>query len=446
MPRKAIGVVRVSQRKGREGERFRSPADQETRIRTACRSEGLKLTRIVQEIDVSGGKPLEKRAGLLEAVEDVEAGRAEVVVVGYFDRLVRSLDVQGQVVSRVEAAGGRVLTVDMGEVSEKTAAQWLSGTLVGAFAEYQRRAGAERSAEAQAAAVARGVVPWNNITPGYRRTEDGHLVPDRNARFIRKAFKMRAEGATIKTVRAYLREKGIKRSFHGVTVLLESRVVLGEIHFGKLVNLEAHKPIVDRELWKRVQRVKVSRGRKPKSDRLLARLGVLRCGTCNSRMVVGTADGKQRKRQYAFYRCPPTGDCPRRVTIGAEIVESAVTEAVKRATANVEGRASVAAHARRVERERARSQADLDAAFRAFTGHEEEPAARERIGELVADRDYWQEQEDRLGGPGAVLTLTGADWDRLLLEGKRSLIRATVERVTVVPGRGPGRITVELFV
>jgi hypothetical protein len=38
----------------------------------------------------------------------------------------------------------------------------------------------------------------------------------------------------------------------------------------------AHEPIVDGELFGRVQRVKIPRGRKAKSDRLLARLGVLR--------------------------------------------------------------------------------------------------------------------------------------------------------------------------
>jgi site-specific DNA recombinase len=72
--------------------------------------------------------------------------------------------------------------------------------------------------------------------------------------------------------------------------MLASRVYLGEIHFGTLVNLRAHPAIVDADLWRRVQRAKVSRGRRAKSDRLLARLGVLRCGTCGARMVVGTSN------------------------------------------------------------------------------------------------------------------------------------------------------------
>lgn len=53
-----------------------------------------------------------------------------MLVVAYFDRLFRRMAVQAEVVARVEAAGGRVLTADMGEISEATAAQWISGTML----------------------------------------------------------------------------------------------------------------------------------------------------------------------------------------------------------------------------------------------------------------------------------------------------------------------------
>ena len=95
--------------------------------------------------------------------------------------------------------------------------------------------------------------------------------------------------------------------------MVTSRAYLGEIHFGEYQpNLSAHPAIVDTETW---QRVSVPRGRRAKSDRLLARLNVLRCGTCGARMVVGSTNN----RGYALYRCPPTGDCPRRVTISADL-------------------------------------------------------------------------------------------------------------------------------
>lgn len=444
MPRRAIGIVRVSERKGREGDSFASPKDQRDRIASACERDGIQLLEVLEEIDVSGGVPLDERRGLGPAVHAVEDGQADVVVVAYFDRLVRSLRVQDEVVSRIEAAGGRVLAVDFGEITGDTAAQWLSGTMIGAVSEYYRRSVKERSGEAQAAAVRRGVLPWPKIPPGYRRGPSGALEPDPATReTVVEAFRLRASGATLKEVRAYLAGKGVGRSYHGTQALLSSRVVLGEIHFGALVNLEAHEPIVDRDLWNQVQWVKVPRGRRAKSVRLLARLGVLRCGTCNSRMVVGTG----YNGRYNHYRCPPVGDCPRRVTIGAEIAERVIVEAVRRELADVEGRASAEQHARRAEQQAAQAQADLDAALRAFGGLEDEPAARDRLAELAQTRDRAFEELDRLGGTHTALTVnTVADWDRLTIDEQRALIRAVVDRATVSPGgRGADRISIELF-
>src|SRR5689334_22049579 len=93
---------------------------------------------------------------------------------------------------------------------------------------------------------------------------------------------MRLDGASYMKIRAMLAERGIKRSPRGVEELLRSRVYLGEIVFGDLENLHAHDPIIERDVFVRVQRMKIPRGPQPKSDRLLARLRVLRCGSCGS--------------------------------------------------------------------------------------------------------------------------------------------------------------------
>src|SRR5256714_839976 len=90
-------------------------------------------------------------------------------------------------------------------------------------------------------------------------------------------------------------ENGIERAISGVAWMLRSRMYLGEIHFGELHNTRAHEAIVkDRGLFERVRRRTVSRGRQAKSERLLARLGVLRCGTCGSRMVINSYSGSYR--------------------------------------------------------------------------------------------------------------------------------------------------------
>jgi site-specific DNA recombinase len=436
-------VIRVSRVGDREGETFVSPTDQRDRIEMACTRDGLDLRDIHEELNVSGGATLERRTGLRQAVQAIEAGEAEVVVVAYFDRLVRSLAVQREVVERVERAGGAIVAVDVGEVRADTASRWLSSTLLGMVAEYARRVTGERTADAKRRAVARGVPPFPNVPPGYRRRDDASLEPDPDqAPAVAEAFALRAGGSTVAEVREHLRQHGIDRSFHGVQAMLGSRIFLGELHFGELVNLDSHLAIVKPDVWQRVQRMRVSRGRRAKSERLLARLGVLRCGTCGGRMVIGSTD--QNGKRHYMYRCSPVSDCPRRVTVSADMAEAVIVDEVRRLLDGIHDGATVADGIDDAEREFEAREQELDAAVRAFQGLEDVETARGRLLDL---RDARERARDRLGelraasAPAVTISATG-DWDLLTLDAQRALIRAVIDRADVAPGRGRDRITI----
>jgi DNA invertase Pin-like site-specific DNA recombinase len=439
--RRAVGIVRVSRVSGREGESFASPDEQRQRIEAECERGGLELLEVIPELDVSGGTPLAKREGLRTAVERVEAGEAQVLVAAYFDRLCRSLKVQGELIERVEAAGGQVLAVDVGQVTNGSASQWLSGTLLGAVNEYQRRTTTERTAGAQARAVARGATPWARVPLGYDRS-NGTLTPNPDeVPVVRRAFKMRADGKSMTQIRTMLRSHGVERSHRGVQVMLANRIYLGELHFGKLVNLHACKPIIDAELWGRVQRMVIPRGPQPGSARLLARLGILRCGSCGARL--GTMK-LPKQGDYPIYRCPSTSDCEHHMTISAVIAEQTITDCVRALLADVEGRASAEANVREAEQELGVAQDALDGAVRAFDGLGDLDSARDRLRELRAAVDEAQAHVDQLGGAGqtAVTINAATDWDRLTLDEQRALIRATIKTAVVGPGRGAERITI----
>lgn len=435
----AVGIVRQS--RGRD--ESLSPAQQRARIEALCEREGLKLSAVHEEIDVSGQSALADRVGLRAAVEAVEAGAAQVVVVAYFDRLFRSLRVQAEVVSRVEAVGGKVLTADMGEVSEATAAQWMSGTMLGVVSEYYARSVRERSGEAQRLAVEQGRPPFGSFPPGLVRGADGRLAADESMPVVAEAFRLRASGAAIMEVRAFLRERGIARSYHGVQSMLRSRLYLGELRFGHHFNPAAHEPVIERALWEAVQ--SPSRGPRPRSDQLLARLGVLRCASCGARMVVGVQT--QNGRRYPFYRCPPVGDCTERVTIGAQIVEAWVIERVHEAAEGLRGRASADAAARVGESKAEAAQAELDAAIRVLRELGDEPAAIERLRELRDARDAARDEAEHLSRLASVeLIDTRSAWGRLTLDERRGLIRELIAVVWVAPGRGIERLRCETLV
>ncbi len=253
---------------------------------------------------------------------------------------------------------------------------------------------------------------------------------------------MRAERIPISRIRAMLKSHGIDRSFRGMQVMLASRTYLGEVHFGELANLEAHEPIIDRDLFEQVQRILVPRGRQAKSDRLLARLGVLRCGSCGARLC---AMRLPKQDNYPIYRCPSWSDCPCHVTISAEIAEQVITDAVCTALRDVEGRASIQATVRDAELALTRADEALSAAIEAFTGFEDVADTRRRLTELREQRDEAQAVLDQLGDAGVTLSINAADdWDRLTVDERRDIIRATVKVASVVPvGRKGSRPTVE---
>ena len=65
-----------------------------------------------------------------------------------------------------------------------------------------------------------------------------------------------------------------------------------------------------------------------------------------------------------------------------------------------------------------------------LSGLEDETAARDRLGEIRAERDGAQARVDHPGALRAVVTINAsADWDRLALDPRRGLLRATVARV-----------------
>jgi hypothetical protein len=161
-------------------------------------------------------------------------------------------------------------------------------------------------------------------------------------------------------------------------------------------------------------------------------------------MVVGMH--RQNGRAYPFYRCGHVrADCAQRVAISAELVEGLVTDAVRNALSDVEGRASTAEGVQTAEAALARAQTALDSAIKAFAVLGDEPAAADRLVELREARDAARAEVEQLGDGGATLTLNAAtDWDRLTVDEQRALIRVTVKRAIVAPGRGPDRVTIEL--
>lgn len=444
---RAIGIVRVSRSSGRSGESFSSPQDQVDHLQALAKRQGWDITiPEPHEIDVSGDALLSDRPQLSRAVVAVQTGQAEIIAGAHTERLWWNHETASQVIRLVEDANGEVWSADQGLLTRRSAADEFSGTVRTAADRLSRRQNAEKSAAALQRAISRGVPPLSRITVGYRKRDDGRIEPDPQlGPIVSSAFELRAAGKTIREVRAHLQSNGITMTYAGVSKLLASRLVIGEIHFGDFTpNLAAHDPIVDRATWEKVQETRVPAGRNTQNPRLLARLGVLRCGTCGARMSANMSTWRSGEK-YAVYRCQ-NEDCTHHVSITAEWAEDAVADAVRHYLAGIRGQASRDDGAAAAEVALELAQDELDAAIRTLSVVGDEPATIQRLSELRAARDAARSEMQRLSGLRAALSVDpSTDWDRITHDERRDFIQAVVFRAVVSPGRGRNRVSVLFF-
>jgi DNA invertase Pin-like site-specific DNA recombinase len=440
---RAIAIVRVSQRD-------KDAISPEVQTRAVGRlSDEHSWSLDVQDIldenvddngkvrNVSASWALEDRPKLLYAIEEVEAKRAKVIIAERFDRMFRNELLRRMVVKRIEDAGGQLWSEKGGQMTNQKAESRLAHNIGGDVSEYTLETAKERSWDAVEIAIETGTFNGPVAPLGYVVGPDRRLAPDKaSKRIVVDAFDLRAGGATAKVVRAMLAERGVKRSLAGVRQMLASRVYVGELHAGEHTpNLKAHPAIIDRDVFERVQRMSVPAGRNTKSDRLLARLGVLRCKSCDGRM-----SASQTGRGYAFYRCA-SNECKQPMTISAPLVESVVEQAMPDLLASLKG------HASEVEQYEAAKVAmeTAQARYDAYTADYDplEPSDVERRHSLRAVRDAARAKVASLEGSASRDFPIGARWDDLSFTLKRIGIQRRIERIVIAPGRGEGRITIQ---
>jgi site-specific DNA recombinase len=110
--------VRVSDVRGRAGDSFISPDEQEHRCRAAIASRGLEVGAVFQELDVSG-KSME-RPELAKVRKRIEAGESGGIVVARIDRFGRTVARALDAIEEIDKAGGVVITAE-GDFDTSTA-------------------------------------------------------------------------------------------------------------------------------------------------------------------------------------------------------------------------------------------------------------------------------------------------------------------------------------
>jgi putative DNA-invertase from lambdoid prophage Rac len=213
------GYCRVSTlRQANEGE---SLDVQRRQIEGYALMHALTLAGVLVEEGVSGSVPVENRpvGGPLLA----KLQRGDIVIAAKLDRLFRSALDALKVVESLKTRGVKLHLLDLGGDIAGNGLSKLFLTIAAAFAEAERDRIRERIGQVKADQKARGRYLGGKVPFGFRRGDDGELVPhEAEQEAIGKMVALRAEGKPFRTIAAALGAKGHRISHEGVAGVLRA--------------------------------------------------------------------------------------------------------------------------------------------------------------------------------------------------------------------------------
>lgn len=438
------GYIRVSRVAGRSGDAFISPGEQKERVKAWAKSQGHRIAKWHEDLDQPGSKA--DRPGLTAAMKRIETGATGGLAVARLDRFGRSVQDSANLLAEIRDANGVLCTVAEGIDTSGYMGKFLAD-LFAALAELELARIRENWDTARKSAVARGIHVSGKVPTGYRRNEDRVLVPDSAvAPAIHELFRRRATGVSWAQLARFLEDEGVTTPWGNehwtvasVGTVVRNRVYLGEARAGKIVNAEAHEPIVTLAEWNAANKARgVHPGRSGKGTGLLS--GTLRCGGCSYAMKPKMGRTRHGK-DFLEYACKPDkagGRCPAPASVKASVIEP-FTLAHLFAFAK-----SATAHTRddddgsNLDTEIAAAEAERDAALderlaEALGGSDSDVYLRTvqtrqtRVDALLEERA----ERDQEREPAEIEADLERVWDDLTLEDQRRILHSVFDSVFV---------------
>lgn len=464
VPRRVLGIVRVS----KEREEMTSPEVQRHAIETYCQTAGHQLVEVVEGIDESGSSSRSKWWRTLDqAVEAVEAGTYDGIVVWKFSRVARHRLKWAVALDRVEAAGG---------ILESATEQFDTSTSAGRFARgmtaemnaFQAEMIGDTWREAHERRVRAGLPHSGTPRYGYRRNPDTKMFephPVQGPILVDLAHRYVA-GETFKALALWLNRhqhltaRGSLWTAARVAGMLDSGFAAGLITYHGQTFPGVHEPLLDAGVWQAYLDARQARRTMPRarlgSKHLLS--GLVRCAECGRLMVI-SPDSKgvvgvqcRRRREVGPVGCVgaymPVRVVEDAVLAAVRVLAGGVNESAASRRVVAARRSVSASEVKRLDREALRVEEALvrlvtaqaldpvaESVFREARSQLEEQAAR--LGELreVAARGVRAVGGDRSRVAADLLR----DWDVLPVGVRREVLGSLVDCV-LVRGRGRGRL------
>jgi len=211
---------------------------------------------------ISGGTM--NRPGLQRLLDDVRAGRIDVVVVYKVDRLTRALSDFAKIVEIFDAAGVSFVSVTQAFNTTSSMGRLTLNVLL-SFAQFEREVTAERIRDKIAASKRKGM--WMGGLPplGYDVKDRALVVNEAEAETVRRIFRRYLDLGCVRALKAELDATGVvsKRRANGsggksisrgaLYELLRNPMYIGETRHKGERHPGMHEAILDRDAWDAVQ-------------------------------------------------------------------------------------------------------------------------------------------------------------------------------------------------
>lgn len=458
--RSVDGYIRVSRRAGREGESFISPEVQRKKIADWAALHEVGVVQWWEEIDQSGAKL--QRPLFQEALGRCERGETGGIIVARLDRFARSAVDALESIKRLNEAGARLVSVEDNFDGSTPMGRFAIGILT-LIAELELERIKENWSTAVSQAVARGVHISARPPFGYRREKSGRLRRDEPAASaVAELFRRRALGSSWAELARYLEEQGLRPatgnphwSKTGVAGIVKNLVYLGQARSGKVVNDEAHEPLVTRAEFDAANAVSKSlfkqRDGSVAAQAMLG--GLVRCAGCGHTLKITGNTNKRTGERYPIYYCTgryATGLCGARASVRASLLDGYVEDQVLRALQEEGGLLAQAVDASEALDEASRAVAEAEHELDLFVNNAklltllgeqrfvEGVETRQRALDQVRGELAQLRQQSTLADELADGDLLQA-WSTLIVQEKRRLMHGLLDRVVVTRADRRGR-------
>jgi DNA invertase Pin-like site-specific DNA recombinase len=214
----------------------------------------------------SGGST--DRPALQRLLDDVRAGKIQIIVVYKVDRLTRSLADFAKLVELFDAHGVSFVSVTQ-QFNTTTSMGRLTLNVLLSFAQFEREVTAERIRDKIAASKRKGLWVGGMVPLGYELKDGKLLIVEQEAELVRRIFRRYLELGSVNRLAIELGERNVRSKLrtlaNGTTrggvpftqgplfYILRNRFYLGEVAYKGEIHPGPQPALLERELFEAVQ-------------------------------------------------------------------------------------------------------------------------------------------------------------------------------------------------